>query len=58
MLLCLFGSFFNGLLCSGVVLAWWCRGGGVIVVVAVGYFKEEGEREIERNSKEKKRIFK
>ena len=55
MLLCLFGSFFNGLLCSGVVLAWWCRGGGVIVVVAVGYFKEEGEREIERNSKEKKK---
>ena len=42
----------------GMLVPWWWHGGGVIVVVAVGYFKEEGEREIERNSKEKKRIFK
>ena len=39
----------------GVVVPWCWHGGGVIVVMAVGYFKEEGEREIERNGKEKKK---
>ena len=53
MLLCLFGGFLMGCCVvmrwcgSDVLVPWWWPGGGVIVLVAVGCFKEEGEREKE-----------